>query len=143
MDVRISNSGRIDLPDDRERTCPVYGENSCIIYTGEDIMKETITEDLFDHLVGLAALELTADEAAYLRAELNNQLTAIQELEAIPLSADTTITSHGITYSPQNSMPIRLDEWHAYEHPESIIDQAPMSEDGYIIVPDIPHEELT
>ena len=106
-------------------------------------MKETITEELFEHLVGLAALELTADEATYLRAELNNQLTAIQELEAIPLSENTAITSHGISYTDQNSMPIRPDDWRAYEQPESIIAQAPMSEDGYIVVPDIPHEELT
>ena len=106
-------------------------------------MKDTITEDLFEHLVSLAALELTSSEAAYIRAELNNQLTAVQELEAIPLSVGTAITSHGISYGPQNSMPIRRDEWHAYEHPEAIIAQAPESEDGYIIVPDIPHEELT
>lgn len=106
-------------------------------------MREIISEEVFDHLVGLAALELTGSEAAYLRTELNNQLKAIQELEAIPLSKDTSITSHGITYTATNSMPIRTDEWHAYEDAASIIAQAPESEDGYIIVPDIPHEELT
>jgi hypothetical protein len=40
-------------------------------------MSDQITVELFDHLVRLAALELSSQEAEYLRHELNNQLKAI------------------------------------------------------------------
>jgi len=47
-------------------------------------MSESISQQTFDHLVGLAALELDQEQAAYLLRELNHQLKAIHELEAIP-----------------------------------------------------------
>ena len=54
-----------------------------------------ITRRVFDHLVALAAFELEHEEAEYLRGELNEQLRAIRELEAIPVEEDVPITSHG------------------------------------------------
>jgi aspartyl-tRNA(Asn)/glutamyl-tRNA(Gln) amidotransferase subunit C len=105
-------------------------------------MSDPITTELFDHLVGLAALDLSSEEAEYLRGELNNQLKAIQELEAIPLSPETEIASHGVPYTPEISPAVRADEWIPHTNPEEIIGQAPEIEDRYIIVPDIPHEEL-
>ena len=54
-------------------------------------MSETITPELFAHLVDLAALELSPEEGEYIRAQLNNQLKAIHELEAIPLDEDLPI----------------------------------------------------
>jgi aspartyl-tRNA(Asn)/glutamyl-tRNA(Gln) amidotransferase subunit C len=105
-------------------------------------MTETITPELFIHLVQLAALELTPEEAEYLRAELNNQLKAIHDLEAIPLAKDTPVTSHGVPYSPEITPPLRSDEWKADPAGGDIISQAPESENGYIIVPDIPHVDL-
>lgn len=101
-----------------------------------------IDETVFNHLVKLAALELDEKESQYLRRELNNQLMAIQELEAIPIEKGSKITSHGISFTPQISMPIREDVWIPDLHPEEILNQAPEIEDGYIVVPDIPHEEL-
>ena len=103
---------------------------------------EEITPQLFNHLVNLAALDLTSEESDYLRRELNNQLKAIHELEAIPLDPDTPITSHGVPYTPEITPPIRSDEWAPFNHPEEIISQAPEVEDGYIVVPEIPHTEL-
>ena len=103
---------------------------------------QPITPDLFNHLVGLAALELAEEEAEYLRRELNNQMKAIEELEAIPLSEETPITSHGVPYSPQITPAARVDEWIACPNPEEIIAQAPDTKNGYVIVPDIPHTEL-
>lgn len=103
---------------------------------------QPITSDLFKHLVALAALELSEEEAEYLRRELNNQMKAIEELEAIPLSEETPITSHGVPYSPQITPESRPDEWIACPNPEEIIAQAPVAKDGYVIVPDIPHTEL-
>lgn len=103
---------------------------------------EEITPELFNHLVSLAALDLTSEESDYLRRELNNQLKAIHELEAIPLDPDTPITSHGVPYTSEITPAIRSDEWTPFNHPEEIISQAPEVEDGYIVVPDIPHTEL-
>lgn len=106
-------------------------------------MPEEITSELFNHLVQLAALELSPDEAEYLRRELNNQLKAIHELEAIPLQADTPTTYHGVPYTPETSPVIRSDQWLPFPEPEDILAQAPESDDGYIIVPEIPHTELS
>ena len=105
-------------------------------------MTDEITPELFEHLVELAALEITPEEADYLQRELNNQLKAIHELEAIPFSDDTEIASHGVLYTPGISPPIRADEWIPCENSETILDQAPEMEDGYFVVPEIPHEVL-
>ena len=105
-------------------------------------MPDAIDPATFAHLVDLAALELDPEQAEYLRRELNNQLKAIHELEAIPLDGDTSITSHGVPYTPNITPAMRADEWIPDPHPEDILAQAPHSEDGYIVVPDIPHTEL-
>ena len=105
-------------------------------------MSDQISPEMFEHLVRLAALDLDAEQAEYLRGELNHQLKAISELEAIPLSDSVPVTSHGVPYTPQISPPPRPDVWKPYEDPAAIIDQAPQVEDGYIIVPDIPHTTL-
>ncbi len=105
-------------------------------------MTDTITLDIFEHLVLLAALELEPEEAVYLRRELNHQLTAINELEAIPLDADIPVSLHGVAYTSETSPELRSDEWSAYENSEGIVKQAPQKEDGYIVVPDIPHTDL-
>jgi aspartyl-tRNA(Asn)/glutamyl-tRNA(Gln) amidotransferase subunit C len=105
-------------------------------------MSDEITPEIFDHMVMLAALELNAAESEYLRRQLNNQLKAIHELEAIPLSEDIKPTSHGVPYTAQITPAIRADEWQPYPHPEEILAQAPESQDGYIVVPEIPHIDL-
>lgn len=105
-------------------------------------MTDTITQEMFAHLVNLAALQLDAEEAEYLRQQLNNQLNAIHELEAIPLEENVPITSHGVPYTPATSPAPRKDTWMPYPNPEDILAQAPQAEDGYIIVPDIPHTDL-
>jgi aspartyl-tRNA(Asn)/glutamyl-tRNA(Gln) amidotransferase subunit C len=105
-------------------------------------MSDAITPEIFDHLVRLAALELEPEEADYLLRELNSQLKAIHELEAIPLDPDTQITSHGVPYTSEITPAVREDEWLPFEATKEIIEQAPEMEEGYIIVPDIPHTEL-
>lgn len=105
-------------------------------------MSESISPDLFAHLVNLAALQLTPEEAEYLRQQLNNQLKSISELAAIPLGEDVPITSHGVPYTQAISPTPRDDTWRPYPNPEDILSQAPVVEDGYIIVPDIPHTNL-
>lgn len=105
-------------------------------------MTDEITVETFEHLVALAALELDEKEAAYLRAQLNMQLKAIHELAAIPLKEDTPLASHGVPYTAETTPPIRQDTWQPDLSREDILSQAPQKADGYIVVPDIPHEEL-
>lgn len=105
-------------------------------------MSDPITPEVFSHLVDLAALELDAEQAEYLRRQLNNQLKAIHELEAIPLDENISATSHGVPYTADISPALRPDEWQPYPNPAGILAQAPQVDDGYIIVPEIPHTTL-
>jgi len=108
----------------------------------EQNQKQPVTQDIFDHLVDLASLELSKEEADYLRQELNNQLKAIDELEAIPLSDKTAITTHGVPYTRQIIPDARDDQWEACPNPDEILAQAPEVRDRYVVVPDIPHTDL-
>jgi aspartyl-tRNA(Asn)/glutamyl-tRNA(Gln) amidotransferase subunit C len=110
--------------------------------TQRKTMPDEITPDLFNHLVQLAALELNPEESEYLRKEMNNQLRSIRELAAIPLDSDLPIEPHGIPYSEVNTPKTRLDEWFAYPAPEKLLAQAPETDEGYIVVPEIPHKNL-
>jgi len=104
--------------------------------------EQAISPEVFDHLVQLAALELDQTQADYLRRELNSQLSAIRELEAIRLDPDTPLASHGVPYDTHNSQTLRKDEWQACADVDAITQQAPQFEDGYLVVPDIPHTTL-
>ena len=105
-------------------------------------MSDEITPQVFQHMVRLAALELQAEEAEYLRRQLNNQLRAIRELEAIPLQGKAPVTSHGVPYTAETTPPIREDVWQACPNPGEILAQAPETDEDYIVVPDIRHQEL-
>jgi len=107
-----------------------------------EAMTDEITVETFEHLVALAALELDEKEAAYLRQQLNLQLKSIHELAAIPLKDDTPLASHGVPYTPETTPPIRQDTWQPDPSREDILGQAPQMREGYIVVPEIPHEEL-
>lgn len=119
-------------------TCPSLSSDRA----GMKTMHEAITMEIFEHLVKLAALELDADEAEYLRRELNSQLRAIRELEAIEIPEGTPITSHGIPYTSANRAPLREDVIELSAEADDILAQAPQVEDRYLVVPDIPHTEL-
>ncbi|MFW5714387.1 MAG: Asp-tRNA(Asn)/Glu-tRNA(Gln) amidotransferase subunit GatC [Brevefilum sp.] len=105
-------------------------------------MTDEITPELFEHLVELAAFAFDPEEADYLRRELNNQLKAVRQLEAVPLETEVPITLHGITYSRNTKPALREDVWEPCDNPDEILAQVPQVEDRYIIVPDIPHTEL-
>ncbi len=106
-------------------------------------MPDEISPDLFAHLVELAALELTPEEAEYLRRELNRQLDAIHQLEATPIPEGTPITSHGVPYPAALRAPLRDDTWQPYPNRDALLTQAPETDpEGYVVVPDIPHETL-
>ncbi|MGD2026208.1 MAG: Asp-tRNA(Asn)/Glu-tRNA(Gln) amidotransferase subunit GatC [Anaerolineales bacterium] len=105
-------------------------------------MKEEITREIFDKIVELAALELEEEEAEYIRRQLNDQLTAIAELEAVPLDEDTPPAAHGVPYTAQISAGQRQDEHDPFKAAGDILETAPEVEDRYFITPDIPHEDL-
>ena len=105
-------------------------------------MSDSISLEVFNHLVRLAALELDPVEAEYLRRQLNDQLKVINGLGAIPIDEALPITTHGVPYSSEITPRIRLDEWIACPNPDEILEQAPQTEDRYVIVPEIPHTEL-
>ncbi len=105
-------------------------------------LEQEISRETFDHLVELAALELGENESDYLLIELNNQISAIRELEAIDVDKDVPPASHGVPYTSESSPLLRKDDWVACEDAGVIIKQSPVVDDGFIIVPDIPHITL-
>ena len=106
-------------------------------------MPDDISPELFDHLAELAALELRPDEREYLRGQLNGQLKAIHELESIPVPDDVPPAAHGVPYPPEIRPPLRADEaWVDAALAERILAQAPEADEGYFVVPEIPHTEL-
>jgi aspartyl/glutamyl-tRNA(Asn/Gln) amidotransferase C subunit len=105
-------------------------------------MAEKISAELFAHLVELAALELDPKDAEYLRGQLNNQLKAIDELAAIPIPDGTPAAAHGVPFPREVRAPLRKDENQLAPEAGQILKGAPQTEDGYFVVPEIPHEEL-
>ena len=105
-------------------------------------MEERISRKDFQRLAELASLELPEDEAEYLRKELNNQMISIEVLESIPIDADTSTAAHGLAYTSHNSPTPREDIAKEDPNRQAILDQAPELEEGYIVVPDISHQEL-
>lgn len=105
-------------------------------------MTERITKETFEHLVKLAELELEPDEAEYLRRELNNQLGAIEQLQAVPLAEDIPLSLHGVTYAPAERQSLREDVWVPFAGTEDILKQVPELIDDQIAVPEIPTKTL-
>ncbi|MEJ2011665.1 MAG: aspartyl/glutamyl-tRNA amidotransferase subunit C [Anaerolineales bacterium] len=108
----------------------------------DDNQEGKITPSIFAHLTQLAAFDLDPEEAEYLRRELNQQMRAIRELEAIELDEHLPITSHGVPYTPETSPSLRPDQSEPCPLADDILKQAPEVEERYIVVPDIPHEDL-
>ncbi len=106
-------------------------------------MSDEITPELFEHLVELAALKLTPEESQYLREQLNGQLKAIHELEGIPLSEEVPPAAHGVTFGAPIRPALREDEAKRSPYAEAILKQAPETDEGYFVVPDIPHTDLS
>ena len=105
-------------------------------------MTDKISPDDFKRLAELASLELPEEEAEYLRRELNNQMISVEVLDSIPIDAETGTAAHGLPYTEYNSQVPREDVAESNPDREDILKEAPELEDGYIVVPDISHEEL-
>ncbi len=105
-------------------------------------MTDEITRELFNKLVDLAALELEKEESEYIRRQLNDQLTSVRELAAVPLDDETPLAAHGVPYTLEASALARKDQHDPFRKPEEILAGAPEEEDRYFITPEIPHEDL-
>jgi aspartyl/glutamyl-tRNA(Asn/Gln) amidotransferase C subunit len=105
-------------------------------------MSEKITPEVFQRLAELASLELDEEEAEYLRQELNHQLVSVEVLDSISIDEAAETAAHGIPYTEENSAPPRPDQARMDLHRRAILEEAPEVEDGYLVVPDISHEEL-
>ncbi len=55
-----------------------------------------ITPELFEKLVGLAALELTEEERTYLFEEMNHQLASVESLRQTPIPEGVAPSLHGL-----------------------------------------------
>ncbi len=97
-------------------------------------MTKRITPELFDKLVGLAALELSVEERAYLFEEMNHQLASVEAISQILLPAEIEPSLHGLE---SQGAPPRADLWERFPDPAAIIALAPETEDGMISVPDV------
>ncbi len=106
------------------------------------MMKETITKEMFEDFCQVAELELTEEEAQSIRAKMNEQMKVIKELEAIPLDESLEPVIRGNPYPLEIQSSMRDDVWTPFDDPEAIIAQAPKSEEGYIVSPDVPHQKL-
>lgn len=104
--------------------------------------EEKITPELFERLVDLAAIALDPTQSEYLRRELNNQLNVIEELKAIKLDESVPLASHGVVINADNAPALRPDKIQPSPHSQKIIAEAPQSEDGYFVVPEIPHGDM-
>ena len=105
-------------------------------------MTQQIDPDTFAHLVDLASFEFEPEQADYLRQQLNNQLKVIQELTSIPLDDSVPVSLHGVPYPVEISQTLRQDVPSPFADRDALTAQMPQFEDGYVIVPDIPHQTL-
>ena len=106
-------------------------------------MADAISPELFNHLVELAALELTPEEAEYLRGQLNGQLKAIAELERIPVPDDVPPAAHGVAFPAAIRSALRADQAQVDAAlADRILQQAPEIDERYFVVPEIPHTDL-
>ena len=105
--------------------------------------KEKITRELFDQFAQVGEVELTEAEAESILAKLNDQLTVIDQLNEIPLDPDMPAVVHGNPYPVEIQIPLREDVWTPFDNVEGILAQAPRTQDGYIVAPDVPHQKLS
>ena len=101
-----------------------------------------IDPETFSHLIELASFEFEPDQADYLLDQLNRQLKTIDDLAAVPIDENLPIEIHGVPYPAENSQGLRGDKSSSFPDRDFLTTQFPQFIDGYVIVPDIPHQEL-
>ncbi len=105
-------------------------------------MDEIIDKKTFAELAAAGGIELTAGEAEDLRCEMNRQMNVIRQLEAIPLDDEIRPVVQGNPYPADIRCALREDIPCPFDRSAEIIAQAPLSRDGFIISPDVPHQKI-
>lgn len=105
--------------------------------------KDIITKEMFDSLVQVAEVELGAEEAEAIFTKMNEQIAVIEQLNAIPLEKELPAVVHGNPYPVEIRIPLREDVWKPFDNVEGILAEAPRTQDGYIVAPDVPHQKLS
>ncbi len=103
---------------------------------------DQITKEMLEEFTQVAEVALTKEEFSSILAKMNEQLQVINELTTIPHDEEFEPTIHGNPFPVAIQTPLREDVWTPFEHPEDIVAQAPRSQDGYIVSPDVPHQKL-
>lgn len=106
------------------------------------IAEQIIDDNLFQNLLQTAALNLSTEEAALLRAELNEQVKIIRQLDSIPLPEEIDPVIHGNSNPPEFRCRLREDICVPYDNSSEITAQVPQVQDGYIVSPDVPHRRI-
>ena len=105
-------------------------------------MEEVITKKMFDDFMQVAELGLTPEEQVQIRAEMNNQMKVIRELETIPLEDGLQPVIHGNPYPAEIRGGLREDVCVPFDNVAGILEQAPLTKDGYLVSPDVAHQKL-
>jgi len=105
-------------------------------------MDEVIGKKVFDELARTGGISLTPEESEDLRSEMNRQMNIIRQLEAIPLDDRLSPVVRGNPYPLNVRCGLRKDEWAPFADPSDIVNQAPVSRDGFIVSPDVPHQKI-
>ena len=105
-------------------------------------MQEMIDKEIFNELVRTGRIGMDPEEAESLRFEMNRQMDVIRQLEAIPLDKEVQPVIHGNPYPKAIRCELREDIVKPFANSNAIIDEAPLSRDGYIISPDVAHQKI-
>ena len=108
----------------------------------KNMAEQLIDDTLFQNLLQTAALKRSAEEAAILKKELNEQVKIIRQLDSISLSEEIEPVIHGNPYPTQIRCKLRDDISIPFEKAAEITAQTPVVEDGYIVSPDVPHRRI-
>lgn len=109
---------------------------------GTQGMDEIIDAKTFAELAAVGALDLTAGESELLRREMNRQMSVISQLDVVPLNDDLQPVVHGNPYPSEIRCGLREDIPQPFENSAGIIAQAPVTRDGFIVSPDVPHQRI-
>ena len=105
-------------------------------------MDETIDKQIFEELLMTGRISVGPEEEERLRRELNRQMSVIRQLESIPLDEAVRPVIHGNPFPEAIRCGLREDEWKLFDNASGIVEQAPLSGNGYFVSPDVEHQKI-
>jgi aspartyl-tRNA(Asn)/glutamyl-tRNA(Gln) amidotransferase subunit C len=92
----------------------------------------SVDADTVRRIAHLARIAVADDEIDHLKGELNAILAWVEQLQAVEIAGVEPMTS----VTPMG-LKMRTDEVTDGGHPDVIVRNAPMSEDGFFLVPKV------